>query len=157
MWMGDNHMTATIGEDTYFTRIIDERFPDFQSVIPQDNDKAFTANQNELLSAVRRVSIFSNKSTHQIALRLNKENFKITTEDPEKSSKAQEKISGEFDGEDFVIGYNARYLKDILSHVDNEKVIIKFKTPISAALFYPGTQNEKSELTMLLMPIRLNE
>jgi len=157
MWMGDNHMTATIGEDTYFTRIIDERFPDFQSVIPQDNDKAFTANQNELLSAVRRVSIFSNKSTHQIALRLNKENFKITTEDPEKSSKAQEKISGEFDGENFVIGYNARYLKDILSHVDNKNVIIKFKTPISAALFYPGTQNENSELTMLLMPIRLNE
>ncbi|MBC8344815.1 MAG: DNA polymerase III subunit beta [Candidatus Marinimicrobia bacterium] len=157
MWMGENHMTTSIGEDTYFTRIIDERFPDFESVIPKDNDKEFSASQGELLSAVRRVSIFSNKSTHQIALRLNKEKSQITTEDPEKSSKAQEKISGEFDGEDLVIGYNALYLKDILSHVDNEKVIIKLKTPISAALFYPGVQKENANLTMLLMPIRLND
>jgi len=56
-----------------------------------------------------------------------------------------------------VIGYNASYLKDILSHIDNETVIIKLKTSISAALFYPGTQGENSNLTMLLMPIRLND
>ncbi|PCH53954.1 MAG: DNA polymerase III subunit beta [Verrucomicrobiales bacterium] len=157
MWMGDNHITASIGDDTYFTRIIDERFPDFESVIPQDNDKEFSANKEELLSAVRRVSIFSNKSTHQIALRLNKGETQITTEDPEQSSKAQEKIFGEFNGEDLVIGYNALYLKDILSHIDDEKVTIKLKTPISATLFYPGAQKENANLTMLLMPIRLND
>ena len=157
MWMGDNHITASIGDDTYFTRIIDERFPDFESVIPKDNDKEFSANKEELLSAVRRVSIFSNKSTHQIALRLNKGETQITTEDPEKASKAQEKIFGEFNGEDLAIGYNALYLKDILSHIDDEKVTIKLKTPISAALFYPGTQKENGKLTMLLMPIRLND
>jgi len=157
MWMGDNHITASIGDDTYFTRIIDERFPDFESVIPQDNDKEFSANKEELLSAVRRVSIFSNKSTHQIALRLKKGETQITTEDPEKASKAQEKIFGEFNGEDLEIGYNALYLKDILSHVDDEKVTIKLKTAISAALFYPGAQKENAKLTMLLMPIRLND
>jgi DNA polymerase-3 subunit beta len=157
MWMGDNHITASIGDDTYFTRIIDERFPDFESVIPQDNDKEFSANKEELLSAVRRVSIFSNKSTHQIALRLNKGETQITTEDPEQSSKAQEKIFGEFNGEDLEIGYNALYLKDILSHIDDEKVTIKLKTPISATLFYPGAQKENTKLTMLLMPIRLND
>jgi DNA polymerase-3 subunit beta len=157
MWMGDNHMTAVIGEDTYFTRIIDERFPDFESVIPKDNDRELSVNQNVLLSAARRVSIFSNKSTHQIALRLTKNKIELTTEDPEKASKAQEKIYGEFSGDDLVIGYNASYLKDILSHIDNETVIIKLKTSISAALFYPGTQGENSNLTMLLMPIRLND
>ena len=157
MWMGDNHITASIGDDTYFTRTIDERFPDFESVIPQDNDKEFSANKEELLSAVRRVSIFSNKSTHQIALRLKKGETQITTEDPEKASKAQEKTFGEFNGEDLEIGYNALYLKDILSHVDDEKVTIKLKTAISAALFYPGAQKENANLTMLLMPIRLND
>ncbi|MDP6725972.1 MAG: DNA polymerase III subunit beta [Candidatus Marinimicrobia bacterium] len=157
MWMGDNHMTAAIGGDTYFTRIIDERFPDFESVIPQDNDKELLVNPSALLSAVRRVSIFSNKSTHQIALRMDREKIQITTEDPEKSSRAQEKIDGEFSGEELVIGYNASYLKDILSHLGDENAIIKLKTPISATLFYPGTQNEKSNLTMLLMPIRLND
>ena len=156
MWMGDNHMTASVGEDTYFTRIIDERFPDFESVIPKDNDRELSINQNVLLSAARRVSIFSNKSTHQIALRLTKEIIQLTTEDPEKSSKAQEVVSGEFSGEDLTVGYNASYLKDILSHIDDETVIVKLKTSISAALFYPGNQKENTELTMLLMPIRLN-
>jgi len=157
MWMGDNHMTASIGEDTYFTRVIDERFPDFESVLPKDNDKELSVDQSVLLSAVRRVSIFSNKSTHQIALRLSKDKIQVTTEDPEKSSKGQEKVSGEFNGDDLVIGYNASYLRDILSHIENEKVIIKLKTPISAALFYPGDQDKNSDLTMLLMPIRLND
>jgi len=157
IWMGANHMTASFGSDLYFTRIIDERFPDFESVIPKDNDKELTVDKSLLLSAVRRVSIFSNRSTHQIAIRLTKNRIQITTEDPEKSSKAQEEIKGEFNGDDLVIGYNASYLKDILSHVEGDQVVIKLKTPISAALFYPATQKEKSNLTMLLMPIRLND
>ncbi len=157
LWLGENHMTASLGSDIYFTRIIDERFPDFESVIPKDNDKELTVDKNMLLSAVRRVSIFSNRSTHQIALRLTKDKIQITTEDPEKSSKAQEEIKGDFNGDDLVIGYNASYLKDILSHVESDKVIVKLKTPISAALFYPANQKEKSNLTMLLMPIRLND
>ena len=157
LWLGENHMTASLGSDIYFTRIIDERFPDFESVIPKDNDKELTVDKNMLLSAVRRVSIFSNRSTHQIALRLTKDKIQITTEDPEKSSKAQEEIKGDFNGDDLVIGYNASYLKDILSHVESDKIIVKLKTPISAALFYPANQKEKSNLTMLLMPIRLND
>ncbi len=157
MWLGENHLTATIGSDTYFTRIIDERFPDYESVIPKDNDKELSVDRNLFLSAVRRVSIFSNKSTKQIALRLTDEKTQLTTEDPEKSSKAQENIGAEFKGDDLVIGYNASYLKDIVSHVGSDKLVVKLKTPISAALFYPGKQDSGSELTMLLMPIRLND
>jgi len=157
LWMGDNHMTALINGDTYFTRIIDERFPDFDSVIPKDNDKELIVDRNEILSAVRRVSIFSNRSTHQIALRLSSEQIKITTEDPEKSSKAEEQINGEYSGEELVIGYNASYLKDILSHARNDKINIKLKTAISAALFHPTEDSEHEKLTMLLMPIRLND
>ncbi len=153
----DNHMTALINGDTYFTRIIDERFPDFDSVIPKDNDKELIVDRNEILSAVRRVSIFSNRSTHQIALRLSSDQIKITTEDPEKSSKAEEQINGEYSGEELVIGYNASYLKDILSHARNDKINIKLKTAISAALFHPIEDMENEKLTMLLMPIRLND
>lgn len=157
MWLGENHLTITAGSDTYFTRIIGERYPDYESVIPKDNDRLLTANRKDLLSAVRRVSIFSNKSTQQIALRLNEKKSLVTTEDPEKSSKAQEELPAEFKGEDLVIGYNAVYLKDVLAHLNSETVIVKLKTPISAALFYPGEQGNNSELTMLLMPIRLND
>ncbi len=156
-WMGENHMTVSIGKDTIYTRVIDERFPDYESVIPTDNEKTFTTSVSELLGAVKRVSIFSNKSTHQIALRLNSEKNVITTEDPEKASKAQEELSGEFNGEDIVIGYNATYLKDLLVHLSCETVTIRLKSSISAALFVPETVEENTDLTMLLMPIRLND
>ena len=157
LWVGENHMTASHGEDTYFTRIIDERFPDFDSVIPKDNDKNLIINKKRLLSAVKRVSIFSNKSTHQIALRLNDEDLLVSTEDPEQSTKAKENIKGEYSGENITVGYNAAYLKDVLSHIDDESIIVQLKSPISAALFLPKNQKDNTNITMLLMPIRLND
>ena len=155
--IGENHLTTIVGEDQYFTRIIDEKFPDFDGVIPKDNDKNFMVNKKTLLSAVKRVSIFSNKSTHQIALNLNNESALVSTEDPEQSTKAKENIKGEYSGEDITVGYNATYLKDVLSHVDDDDVVVKLKSPISAALFLPKKQKDNTNLTMLLMPIRLND
>lgn len=156
--VSDNHLVATFGDDTVYTRVIDERFPDYESVIPVDNDKILKINRNDLLGAVKRVSIFSNKATHQIALHLDEQKTKITTEDPEKASRGQEDLlNSQFSGEALVIGYNASYLRDILMHVSDDNVIAKFKTPISATLFYPESPDENVDLTMLLMPIRLND
>ena len=115
-------------------------------------------NQNDLLGAVRRVSIFSNKATHQIALHLDEQKVRMTTEDPEKASRGQEDLSGaKYSGEPLLIGYNASYLRDIITHVQDENVIVKLKTPISATLFYPEKSDDNIDLTMLLMPIRLND
>ena len=136
---------------------VDESFPDFDGVIPKDNDKNLIVDNQTLLSAVKRVSIFSNKSTHQIALNLNSEKVLVSTEDPEQSTKAKENIKGDYSGDDIVVGYNATYLKDVLSHVDDNKVVVQLKSPISAALFLPNKQKDNTNLTMLLMPIRLND
>jgi DNA polymerase III subunit beta len=154
----DNHLIASFGDDTVYTRVIDERFPDYESVIPTDNDKVLAINRNDLLGAVRRVSIFSNKATHQIALHLDEKKVSMTTEDPEKASRGQEDLSGaQYNGESLLIGYNASYLRDIITHVQDENIIVKLKTPISATLFYPEKTDENIDLTMLLMPIRLND
>ena len=155
--IGENHLTTTIGEDQYFTRLIDEKFPDFDGVIPKDNDKNLVVDKKRLLSAVKRVSIFSNKSTHQIALHLKDGEVLVSTEDPEQSTKAKENIKGEYSGDDIVVGYNAAYLKDVLSHLDDDDLIVQLKSPISAALFLPKKQKDNTNLTMLLMPIRLND
>ena len=155
--IGENHITAIMGKDTVLTRIIDERFPDYESVIPKDNNKTLKVDKDALLGAIRRVSIFSNKSTHQVALNLEGASCKITTEDPEQSSKAQEQVPAEFDGESLIIGYNAEYLKDVINHVSGEKVIAEFNTSISAALFNPESTEENTDCLMLLMPIRLND
>ena len=111
--------------------------------------------KKSLLGAIRRVSIFSNKSTHQVALSLSKNNCFITTEDPEKSSKAKEKILGDYLGDDLTIGYNAEYLKDIVSHVAGQNIEIKLNTPVSAALFEENPKRENIKSLMLLMPIGL--
>ena len=122
-----------------------------------DNEKEIKASCADLLSAVKRVSIFSNKATHQIAFRAANNSVTITTEDPEKASKAQETIDIEYDGDSIDVGYNAAYLKDILAHMKSDKIVIKLNTPISAGLFYPTSLKDNVEITMLLMPIRLND
>ena len=152
--IGETHMTATIKKDTIISRTINEVFPDYESVIPKDNEKILKTDKKTLLGAIRRVSIFSNKSTHQVAFNISKESLIVHTEDPESSSKAKEEIIGEYEGDDLVIGYNGEYLKDIISHVSGENVIIRLNTPISATLF--TGENEEDTKTMLLMPVRLN-
>jgi len=152
--VGETHMTATINKDTIVSRTINEIFPDYESVIPTDNNKILKTDRESLLGAIKRVSIFSNKSTHQVAFNISKDRFIINTEDPESSSRAKEEIIGSYEGEDITIGYNGDYLKDVISHVSGEEVIIKLNTPISATLF-TGTEEETNK-TMLLMPVRLN-
>ena len=153
----NSQLTANVIKDTITTRLIDEVFPNYQSVIPTDNKNRLKVDKADLLGAIKRVSIFSNKSTHQVALNLKKNECMLTTEDPEKSSKAQEKLTADYVGEPLSIGYNAEYLKDIVSHVSGSEVIINLNTPVSAALFSSPQQEENLESTMLLMPIRLNE
>ena len=110
------------------------------------------------MSAIKRVSIFSNRSTHQVAINLKeKHKCEVLTEDPEKSSKAKEVLDVSYKGEDLLIGYNAEYLKDVVSHISGDDVNIKFNTSISAALFSSNKEKSNSNILMLLMPIRLND
>ncbi len=155
--VGESFITAQLKKDIIITKIIDEKFPDYDSVIPKDNNKTFLIDKKVLLGAIRRVAIFSNKSTHQVALFLNKDKSFVTTEDPEKSSKAKEHITGQFTGEEITIGYNSEYLKDIVSHVSGENVKIKLNNSVSAALFEETPKRENVKSLMLLMPIRLND
>ena len=155
--LAEDHLAAKVGSDVIITRIIDESFPNYESVIPKENNKRLIVEKSILLGAIKRVSIFSNKSTHQVALSLGVDGCKITTEDPEKSSKAQENIAATYEGDPIVIGYNAEYLKDVVSHIDGEEVAVDLSSPVSAALFSSLQSDEKIESIMLLMPIRLND
>jgi DNA polymerase-3 subunit beta len=155
--LAEDHLAAKVGSDVIITRIIDESFPNYESVIPKENNKRLIVEKSALLGAIKRVSIFSNKSTHQVALSLGVDGCKITTEDPEKSSKAQENIAATYEGDPIVIGYNAEYLKDVVSHIDGDEVAVDLSSPVSAALFSSLQSDEKIESIMLLMPIRLND
>ena len=155
--IGETHLSAKIKKDTITTRIIGEKFPDYESVIPKENDKVFKSEKEAFLGAIKRVSIFSNKSTHQVAISLSSSSCVVTTEDPEKASKAIESVDSTFEGGDLTIGYNAEYLKDIVNHIPGQNIVANFNTPVSAALFSSATELKNTENLMLLMPIRLND
>ncbi len=155
--IGENHIMIHSKDTKLYTRIIEERFPDYESVFPQDNDKKVILNRHELLATVRRVSIFSNKTTHQIAFRLDQDGLEVSTEDVETVSTARETLPCEYEGDSLLIGYNSNYLRDILMHLDAEKLCGEFKSAVSAAIFYDDPPRENEDLTMLLMPIRLND
>lgn len=155
--IGKNHIIMEMGNTTIYTRIIDEKFPDYESVIPKDNERILKITIDKFYDSVKRVSIFANRTTHQIKLAIRKDSIFITAEDPEIGGSAEEKIDATYDGDEMVIGYNAEYIKDILKHIDTGEVIFKLNTPVSAGLIYPTEQIEGEDLMMLLMPIRLSE
>ena len=155
--IGENHVKVDLNSTTIYSRIIDEQFPDYESVIPTKNDKIMKTDVNKLISTIRRVSIFSNRTTHQISLAVNKDKTKVSTVDQETMSSADEEIDVEYEGDDIVIGYNANYIREVLKNVDSDNVILKLASPISACLVLPEDQQENEDLVMLIMPIRLTE
>jgi DNA polymerase III subunit beta len=150
-----NHIQIDNGNTTLVSRIIREKYPDYESIIPSDNDKIAVLNKNELLSAVKRVSIFSNRTTRQIALTFENNNTIITTEDPENITTGHEKIVCEYKEEPITIGFNANYLKEMLTHQSTEEVFIKLKSSLGAGMIIPKDDKAEREILSLLMPIRI--
>jgi len=153
--IGHNHIMLELKDTTIYSRIIEERFPDYESVIPAENDKKVLVAIDELLSVVKRVGIFASKNTRQISLSFSNNSALIKAEDIETASTAKEKINLEYKGEDFVIGYNSDYLREMIRHIDGEKVDIHLKNALMAGLFFPTEQQTDEEILFLLMPIRL--
>ncbi len=154
LWVGDNHVTISFTGTTLFSRVIDERYPDYKTVLPKDNNKILTADREEMLASVRRVAIFSNRSTKQVELEISKSGAVVRTEDPENASSAEEKFEIDYEADDLSVGFNANYVVDMLSHLDGAKAVVRLNTPTSATLIGPEKQQENEEMTMLLMPMR---
>ena len=137
-------------------RLIDERFPDYENVIPVDNDNEMTINRMELLSSLRRIAIYSNKTTHQVGLKLTGSELQISAEDQDFSNEANERLSCEHEGEDIEIGFNAKFLVEMLSNLSAKEVTFKFSAPNRAGLIFPSEKGENEDILMLVMPVMLN-
>ena len=157
MIVGENHIQIQINNATITSRIIKETFPDYEGVIPKDNENTLVVDKNMFTEAVKRVSIFSNKASKQVALNISENNLTITTEDPENITSGKEELECEYQGEPMTIGYNALYLKEVLQHQQSNEIKILLKSPLNAGLFLPIEQKQNENKTTLLMPIRLND
>lgn len=151
----DHVKVETKGAQVY-TRVIDEHYPDYSAVIPSGNNKTFTASTSDLVNTARRVSIFANRTTHQLAFKLHPGYLEVYTEDPENSTSAKEEVLVEYGGEEMTIGYNSLYVRDLLRNVETDKTVFKLSSPIGPGIILPEKQKENEDLLMLLMPIRLN-
>jgi DNA polymerase-3 subunit beta len=138
------------------TRLINEQYPNYDSVIPRDNDKFLTISKDQMLSTVKRVAIFSSTTTRQIRLQLGSDKLTIRAEDLDMSSEAKETIECEYSNEEMEIGFNAKYLGDVLSNIDDDEVTFEFSSPNRAGIVKPSNKDDNEDILMLVMPVMLN-
>ena len=136
--------------------MIDARFPDYKVVIPADNPYKLTVKRSDFQSALRRINIFSNKSTNQVVLSITGSELQLTAQDIDFSSEGNERMNCEYDGEDMQIAFNAKFLIELLNASDSDDVVIELSTPNKAGIIKPTEQTDNEDLLMLVMPLMLN-
>ena len=137
-------------------RLIDERYPDYENVIPQRNPNKLLIDRADLLASVKRISIYANKTTHQVRLRLAGKELHVSAEDLDFSNEANERLACQYEGEDMEIGFNARFLTEMLANLDAPEVTLDLSTPNRAGLLMPSEQEPQENILMLVMPVMLN-
>jgi DNA polymerase-3 subunit beta len=152
-----NHLFVKHGSTQMSCRLIDARFPDYKVVIPADNPYKMTVSRADFQSALRRVSVFSNKSTNQVALNISGSELQLAAQDVDFSFEGNERMQCQYDGEDITIAFNARFLIEILSAADSEEVRLELSTPTKAGIIKPTEVDDNEDVLMLVMPLMLNQ
>ena len=151
-----NHLFVTHGSTRLSCRLIDARFPDYKVVIPMDNPYLLTVNTHDLQSALRRLQIFSNKSTNQVVLSIAGSEMQLNAQDVDFSFEGNERMNCSYNGEDMQIAFNAKFLIDLLSATESDEVNIELSSATRAGIIKPVEQDNNEELLMLLMPLMIN-
>jgi len=151
-----NHLFVSHGTTDLVCRLIDARFPDYKVVIPVDNPYKMTVNKHDFQNALRRVSVFSNKSTNQVALNITGSELQLAAQDIDFSFEGNERMACQYDGEDLQIAFNAKFLIEMLGGADTGDINMELSTSTKAGIIKPTKQGEGEELLMLLMPLMLS-
>jgi DNA polymerase-3 subunit beta len=152
-----NHLFVTHGTTRMSCRLIDARFPDYKVVIPADNPYKMVVTKGAFQSALRRVSVFSNKSTNQVVLNISGSELQLAAQDVDFSFEGNERMKCQYDGEDITIAFNARFLIEMLNAADSEEVRLELSTPTKAGIIKPTEKDDNEDVLMLVMPLMLNQ
>ena len=151
-----NHFFVNQNEVQLSCRLIDARFPDYRVVIPADNPYKLVVNKQDFQNALKRVSVFSNKSTNQVVLSITSSELQLAAQDVDFSFEGNERMGCQFDGDDMQIAFNAKFMIDMLNAADTSDVNVELSTPTKAGLIKPSEQGESEDLLMLVMPLMIN-
>jgi len=153
----DTNALFTFNNITIICRLIDGKYPNYEAVIPKDNPNKLTIETASLLSSIKRVSIYANKTTHQIRLKIAGSELQITSEDLDFANKAEERLSCQYEGTDMEIGFNSKFVIDMLNNIGAEQISLEMSAPNRAGIILPLDGLEEGENTlMLVMPVMLN-
>ncbi|MEO9256815.1 MAG: DNA polymerase III subunit beta [Crocinitomicaceae bacterium] len=138
-------------------RLVDGKYPNYEAVIPKENPNVLTIDRISLLNSIKRVSIFANKTTHQVRLKLAGSELKISAEDLDFSNEAHERLTSNYVGADMDIAFNSRFLMEMLNNIEATEIKIEMSEPNRAGILVPATkENENEDILMLVMPVMLN-
>ena len=138
-------------------RLIDGKYPNYEAVIPKENPNKLHIDRTQFLNSVRRVAIFSNKTTHQIRLKIAGTELNISAEDIDYSNKAEERLTCDYQGDDLQIGFNSRFLTEMLNNLQSDEIQLEMSLPNRAGILTPVDGLDEGEvITMLVMPVMLN-
>ncbi|NLR92345.1 MULTISPECIES: DNA polymerase III subunit beta [Flammeovirga] len=152
----DQYAVFTFESMRLISRLIDERFPDYENVIPLNNSNLVTLDRQALLGCLKRIVIYANKTTNQVRFKIQDNELFVSAEDLDFSNEAKERLFCEHDGEDLEIGFNAKFLIEILNNISSDRITLRLSEPGMAGLIVPEDQPENEDVLMLVMPIMLH-
>jgi DNA polymerase-3 subunit beta len=153
----DSNARFEFDEVTIVCRLIEGKYPNYEAVIPKENPNRMVINRQDFLQAIRRVSIFANKTTHQVRLKLAGSELVVSAEDLDFANEANERLNCSYSGEDMEIGFNSRFLMDMLNNLSSPEISLEMSAPNRAGIIKPTEAEEAGEdVLMLVMPVMLN-
>ncbi|MCE1190093.1 MAG: DNA polymerase III subunit beta [Ignavibacteria bacterium] len=152
----NSNILFRFGEITMISSLINQKYPAYNSVIPLENDNLLTLDKKPLIGAVKRMLLFDSSNFPKVKIGLSENMVEISSEDIDKGSRGTETLQCDYTGVPMEIAFNTHFLYDILSHMEQEKLVFRFESPSRASLIEGAEAAEDREILMLLMPVRLN-
>ncbi len=151
-----NNAFFTFDDHQLICRLIDAQYPNYNAVIPVDNPNVMTVSRSDFLSSLKRIAIYANKTTNQVILNIDDGSLTIEAQDLDFSNEATEQLVCQYSGEPITIGFNAKFLIEMLGVLDTDEVKVELSTPNKAGIILPGENPDDEELLMLVMPVMLS-
>lgn len=156
MSFNKSHAFFTAGNTRLICRLIDSRYPDYNAVIPVDNPNVLTIPRIDLLNSLRRIAIYANKTTNQVILNITPGSLTVSAQDLDFSNEATEQLACSYEGTPLNIGFNAKFLVEMLNVLESEEVHIELSTPTRAGILLPVEDTPSEDILMLVMPVMLS-
>ena len=151
-----NNAFFTFEDHQLVCRLIDAQYPNYNAVIPVDNPNVMTVSRTDFLSSLKRIAIYANKTTNQVILNIDEGSLTIEAQDLDFSNEATEQLVCQYKGEPITIGFNAKFIIEMLGVLGTDEVNVELSSPNKAGIILPGENPDDEELLMLVMPVMLS-